>query len=63
MAKSVEDILKETARDAGTRSEGIVAAILTLAIVGTEKQNGSKYVIEQYKKMIQELRQTGDTWN
>jgi len=63
MPKSVEETLKESAQDASTHREGIVAAILMLAVIGTDQQRSPKYVIEQYKKMIQELRNTGDSWN
>lgn len=49
-------------RDTGTHAEAIIAAVLTLAVTGTEKQNSPKYVIEQYKKVLQVLR-TSDAFN
>lgn len=45
-----------SSRDAGIHAEAIIASVLTLAVVGTEKQNAPKYVVGQYKKILQELR-------
>lgn len=45
--------------DAEIHAEAIIAATLTLAVVGTEKQNSPKYVVDQYKKVLQELRGSG----
>ena len=53
-----------SSQDAETHAEAIIAATLTLAVVGTEKQNAAKYVVEQYKKVLQELRgSSGGTFN
>jgi hypothetical protein len=50
-------------RGAGIQAEAIVAAVLTLAVVGTAKGSSAKDVIGEYKKVLQELRATGDAFN
>jgi hypothetical protein len=50
-------------RDAGIQAEAIIAAVLTLAVVGTGKQSTAKYVVGEYKKVLQEFRATGDSFN
>jgi hypothetical protein len=51
-------------RDASTHAEAMIAAVLTLAVVGTaERSSSAKYVVGEYKKVLQELRATGDAFN
>ena len=50
-----------SSRDADVYAEAIVAATLTLAVIGTEKQNDRKYVVDQYRKVLQVLRNSEGT--
>jgi hypothetical protein len=59
MAKEINP----SARDAAVHREAIIAAILTLAVLGTGQPHAVRSVIAEYKNTLQALRGEGNTWN
>jgi hypothetical protein len=52
----------EPERDTRLRTEAIVAAVLTLATIGTQGVQDAVRVVREYRKILQELRATGDSF-
>jgi hypothetical protein len=52
---------REPERDA-LRAEAIIAAVLTLAMVGTRGEKDAAHVVMEYRKILHELRAGVPLW-